>query len=51
MSSVVNHVGLAVSDLEKSRRFYDLERLWRDAARVAIPNDAPGGEGSLRTER
>jgi len=36
---------------EKSRRFYDLERLWRDAARVAIPNDAPGGEGSLRTER
>ena len=36
---------------EKSRRFYDLERLWRDAARVQLPGDAPGGEGSLRTER
>jgi ribosome-associated protein len=35
---------------EKSRRFYDLERLWRDAARVPLPPDdaaAPGG-GSLR---
>ena len=37
---------------EKSRRFYDLERLWRDAARVQLPEDnAPGGGGSLRTER
>ena len=36
---------------EKSRRFYDLERLWRDAARVQLPDDARGGEGSLRTER
>lgn len=37
---------------EKSRRFYDLERLWRDAARVQLPEeDARGGEGSLRTER
>lgn len=37
---------------EKSRRFYDLERLWRDAARVALPEEtARGGEGSLRTER
>jgi ribosome-associated protein len=36
---------------EKSRRFYDLERLWRDAARVALPDEARGGEGSLRTER
>ena len=37
---------------EKSRRFYDLERLWRDAARVQLPGEnAPGGEGSLRTER
>jgi ribosome-associated protein len=37
---------------EKSRRFYDLERLWRDAARVALPEEpARGVEGSLRTER
>jgi ribosome-associated protein len=35
---------------EKSRRFYDLERLWRDAARVPLPPDLAGsGEGgSLR---
>jgi len=32
---------------EKSRRFYDLERLWRDAARVPLPHglSEPGGEG------
>ena len=36
---------------EKSRRFYDLERLWRDAARVPVPADITGGEGFLRTER
>ena len=36
---------------EKSRRFYDLERLWRDGARVALPPEVVGGEGSLRTER
>ena len=36
---------------EKSRRFYDLERLWRDAARVTLPPDVAGGEGSLRNER
>ena len=36
----------------KARRFYDLERLWRDAARVTLPEEtSPGGEGSLRTER
>ena len=37
---------------EKSRRFYDLERLWRDAARVPLPLDvaAGAGEGSLRDE-
>ena len=37
---------------EKSRRFYDLERLWRDAARVPLPpDDAPrAGGGSLRDE-
>jgi ribosome-associated protein len=28
---------------EKSRRFYDLERLWRDAARVPLPPEAEGG--------
>jgi ribosome-associated protein len=31
---------------EKSRRFYDLERLWRDAARVPLPPDITGGEGA-----
>ena len=32
---------------EKSRRFYDLERLWRDAARVPIPGQpAEGGGGA-----
>ena len=39
---------------EKSRRFYDLERLWRDAARVPIPPDIAGegtGGGSLRDGR
>jgi ribosome-associated protein len=39
---------------EKARRFYDLERLWRDAARVALPPElagaAPEGDGSLRIE-
>jgi ribosome-associated protein len=33
---------------EKSRRFYDLERLWRDAARVPLPPESAGGGGSLR---
>ena len=36
---------------EKSRRFYDLERLWRDAARVPVPPEIFSGEGSLRDER
>ena len=40
---------------EKSRRFYDLERLWRDAARVPLPPDVAGvedaGGGSLRDAR
>ena len=40
---------------EKARRFYDLERLWRDAARVALPAElagsaAPPPGGSLRSE-
>ena len=36
---------------EKSRRFYDLERLWRDAGRVELPEEPARGGGSLRTER
>ena len=36
---------------EKSRRFYDLERLWRDAARVPLPPEPAPGGGSLRDER
>src|ERR1044071_1286562 len=36
---------------EKSRRFYDLERLWRDAARVPVPADITGGEVPLRDAR
>jgi ribosome-associated protein len=35
---------------EKARRFYDLERLWRDAARVAVPPEILGGGGFLRSE-
>jgi ribosome-associated protein len=43
---------------EKARRFYDLERLWRDAARVPLPAELAaagppsGGDagGSLRRE-
>ncbi|MGH9945030.1 MAG: ribosome silencing factor, partial [Pyrinomonadaceae bacterium] len=38
---------------DKARRFYDLERLWRDAARLALPADlageaAPKERGSSR---
>jgi len=39
---------------EKARRFFDLERLWRDAARVPLPADVAGegsGGGSLRNEK
>lgn len=33
----------------KARQFYDLERLWRDAARVQLPAEyTEGGTGSLR---
>ena len=35
---------------EKSRRFYDLERLWRDAARVQPPAEGGGAGGSLKAE-
>jgi ribosome-associated protein len=37
----------------KSRQFYDLERLWRDAVRVTLPEDVAGGgssNSSLRSE-
>ena len=41
---------------DKARRFFDLERLWRDAARVPLPAELAGGGpapagGSLRNER
>jgi ribosome-associated protein len=35
---------------DKARHFYDLERLWRDALRVALPADLTGTESSLRSE-
>lgn len=37
---------------DKARRFYDLERLWRDAARVPVPADIVEDRerGSLRKE-
>jgi ribosome-associated protein len=36
---------------DKARRFYDLERLWRDAARVALPADLIEPDaGSLRKQ-
>ncbi|MBD0372320.1 MAG: ribosome silencing factor [Pyrinomonadaceae bacterium] len=35
----------------KARQFYDLERLWRDAVRVQLPEDATGAaDSSLRSE-
>lgn len=34
---------------EKARRFYDLERLWREAPRVALPAELGGADGSLRS--
>lgn len=36
---------------DKARRFYDLERLWRDAPRVELPADLRDDQsGSLRSE-
>jgi ribosome-associated protein len=36
---------------DKSRKFYDLERLWRDAKRVQLPAELTGGgSSSLRSE-
>jgi ribosome-associated protein len=32
---------------EKARRFYDLERLWRDAARVAVPPELSGSTAGV----
>ena len=36
---------------QKSRSFYDLERLWRESTRMALPAEVTGeGPGSLRRE-
>ena len=36
---------------DKARKFYDLERLWRESRRVELPAELGGGEnGSLRNE-
>jgi len=35
---------------DKARKFYDLERLWRDAVRVPVPSQLIDTDGSLRTE-
>ena|SRR5215813_10112097 len=36
---------------DKARRFYDLERLWREASRVEIPADNLTGDSSLRNQQ
>lgn len=35
---------------EKARKFYDLERLWRDAKQVELPAELAGAASSLRSE-
>jgi ribosome-associated protein len=35
---------------DKARRFYDLERLWRDAARVELPPELGGATDSSLTQ-
>jgi ribosome-associated protein len=36
---------------DKARKFYDLERLWRDAKRIQLPAEMTGGgSSSLRSE-
>lgn len=35
---------------DKARKFYDLERLWRESKRVELPADIAGDIGSLRNE-
>jgi ribosome-associated protein len=32
---------------DKARKFYDLERLWRDAGRVPLPADVTRADGLL----
>jgi ribosome-associated protein len=36
---------------DKARRFYDLERLWRDARRVPLPAELGGGDEDLSSLR
>ena len=36
---------------DKARRFYDLERLWRDAKQISLPPDVAGSDSSLRSEQ
>lgn len=36
---------------DQARRFYDLERLWRDGKRVEIPETEPSAKGPLREEK
>jgi ribosome-associated protein len=35
---------------EKARKFYDLERLWRDSKQVELPAELAGAASSLRSE-
>ena len=35
---------------EKARKFYDLERLWRESQRVELPPELRSENGSLRSE-
>ena len=35
---------------DKARRFYDLERLWRDAARIELPPELSGDASSSLTQ-
>ncbi len=35
---------------EKARKFYDLERLWRESKRVELPAEIAGDTSSLRNE-
>ncbi len=36
---------------DKARRFYDLERLWRDAARIELPPEFGGATDSASTQQ
>jgi ribosome-associated protein len=36
---------------DKARKFYDLERLWREARRVEVPAEIAFGDSSLRNEQ